>query len=137
MMKQTELERRIAWEDPPIINGNPVKVYMAIELSKISAVDPIHSTVQVDMNVDLCWNDHRLLLLLKGDKLDENDLPKTLWRPSFDLLQKGKDIPLERLAYSDFNVKEVEVINPKGAVLQLTVRVSGKHTHTHIFYICS
>jgi hypothetical protein len=67
----------------------------------------------VDLDVNLFWQDKRLLKLkLEEDgkggikELDENDLPDDLWRPCFDMLEKGPDIPQHELGNPEFDVNE-------------------------------
>jgi len=90
--------------------------------------------------VNLFWQDKRLLKLkLEEDgkggfkELDENDLPDDLWRPCFDMLEKGPDIPQHELGNPEFDVNEGIQKKKKKEKLLLCVWYSQGILHIFVF----
>jgi len=115
---------------PP--GGGPVQVYIALEVIKLSSIDCVAATAQVQFDAYLFWQDPRVAELheqaqqaqtntkrrlsaaistrhvnpmspMIEEVYEIDHLPADLWRPSFDLCQRCADIPQELFCSYSFN----------------------------------
>lgn len=101
--------RKVNYELPPTVNGEPVKVYCTTVVKNISRIDAVGESAYLVFSANMYWYDHRIPKLRLSPS---GILPRSmvaLWRPGFTFPQGEKDVFVSTApAWQDVRVEDHE-----------------------------